>query len=121
MAEARYNLIFEGKVDDGKGLDEARGTLESLFDFHTENQRDIFDGQAIILGRNMDSMTANSFKQALAHDGIIAQLFAHTDTVAEESDKCKRAGQRRQNTARRARVRGAAIVPDRRQAHRRED
>lgn len=119
MTEARYDLIFEGKVDAGKDLNEVHGTLELLFDFNIDNQHDIFDGRAITLGKNMDSMTANSFKQALAHDGIITQLIADTDT--EETGKCKRAGQRRENSARRARVRSAAFVPDRRQTQRRQN
>ena len=66
------------------------------------------------MGKNMDAMTAKSFKQALADEGIITHLLAAKDTVAKEATQSRRVTQRRINSERRVRVRGTAILPDRR-------
>lgn len=114
MTDACFNLIFKGKVESGHDHDEARCTLESLFEFDTENQVDLFNGQTIILGKNMNAMTANSFKQALAEAGITTHLIAANDAIVEEDIQSQRLAQRRNNIDRRGRVRSAAILPDRR-------
>lgn len=121
MTEARFNLIFNGEVKSGQDLDEARSTLESLFEFDTDRKFDIFDGQAVTLGNNMDARTAKSFKQALAHSGIISYLIEADGVTEEEDTQTQRGGQRRKNTERRARVRSGAIVPDRRGAQERRE
>ena len=115
MAETRFNLIFKGEVEPGYNQDVVRCTLESLFEFDSENQVDFFSGQPVVLGENMNATTANSFKQALTDAGIATLLLAANDTDADEDVKSRRLVQRRINTARRARVRIAAFLPDRRQ------
>ena len=114
MNEARFDLIFKDDVEPGVDLDEARSTLESLFDYDTENQTGFFNGQAIVLGKNMDATTANLFKQVLADEGILTHLIAATDTDAEEYNQSRRLQQRRIFSGRSTRVRSAAILPDRR-------
>ena len=114
MTEARFNLMFKGEVESGKDLDEARNILESLFEFETENPGDLFNGQAIILGRNMDATTANSFKQVLASTGIITRILASEDRIAVKEYQSRRLEQRRNNFNRRIRIRSGAILPDRR-------
>ena len=86
----------------------------NLFEFDTENQVDLFDGQAVILGESMDAMTANSFKQALAGAGIATYLSALDKTSASEKYQTRSSVDRRSSIPRRARVRNAAILPDRR-------
>ena len=115
MTEARFNLIFNGEVESGQDLDEARSTLENLFEFDTEKKFDFFDGQAVTLGKNMDSTTAKSFQQALAFSGIITHIFADDGIVEEEDTQSQRGGERRKNNERRARFRSGAILPDRRE------
>jgi hypothetical protein len=115
MAERCYDLIFKGEVEPGHSQDEVRCSLESLFAFDTDSQVDLFSGQPVVLGMNMNTMTANLFKQALADAGIATHLLAANDTVTDEEVKSRRLVQRRNNTERRARVRSSAILPDRRE------
>ena len=114
MTDTRFNLIFEGKIEPGHDQDEARQTLVNLFEFDTEDQVDLFDGQAVILGENMDVMTANSFKQALAGAGIATYLSASDNAPATDKQQTRSSVDRRSSFPRRARVRNAAILPDRR-------
>ncbi len=115
MTEARINLIFKGEVESGQDRDEARNTLESLFEFDTEEECDFFDGQTVTLGKNMDARTAKMFQQALAGTGVITYLIEDDGMTEEEDTQTQRGEQRRKNTARRARIRSAAIIPDRRE------
>jgi len=115
MAETCFDLIFNGEIEPGHSQDEARCTLESLFAFDTESQVDLFSGHPIVLGKNMNTMTANLFKQALADAGIATQLIVVNDTVTDEEVKSRRLVHRRNNTKRRSRIRSSAIVPDRRE------
>jgi hypothetical protein len=115
MTETCFDLIFKGEVEPGHNQDEVRSTLESLFEFGAESQVDFFSGQAVVLGKNMNAMTANLFKQALADTGIATHLLAANDTVADEDVKSRRLVHRRNNTKRRTRIRSSAILPDRRQ------
>jgi len=115
MAERCFDLIFRGEIEPGHSHDEVRCSLENLFDFDTESQVDLFSGQPVVLGINMNTMTANSFKQALADAGIATHLLAANDTVTDEEVKTRRLGQRRDNTRRRSRIRSTAILPDRRE------
>jgi len=115
MAEAHFNLIFNGKLEAGHNKDEVRLTLESLFKFDDENQTDFFSGQPVILSENMNATTANSFKQALAAAGVATQLVAANDTVADEDVESRRRASRRTNSVRRARIRDATFLPDRRE------
>lgn len=115
MAERCFDLIFRGEIEPGHSHDEVRCSLENLFAFDTKSQVDLFSGQPVVLGMNMDTMTANSFKQALADAGIATHLLAANDTVTDEEIKTRRLGQRRDNTRRRSRIRSTAILPDRRE------
>ena len=115
MDDTSFNLIFKGEVEPGHNQDGARCILESLFEFDGENQVDFFSGQPIVLGEKMNAMTANSFKQALTDAGIATLLLAANDSDADEDFKSRRLVQRRINTERRARIRTAAILPDRRE------
>jgi hypothetical protein len=115
MAETRFNLIFKGEIEPGHNQDGVRCTLESLFEFDTENQVDFFSGQPVVLGENMNATTAKSFKQALTDAGITTLLLVANDTAADEDVKSRRLVHRRIITARRARVRTATFLPDRRQ------
>lgn len=115
MTETHFNLIFNGKLEAGHNQDEVRRTLENLFKFDGENPTDLFSGQPVILCENMNATTANSFKQALAAAGVATQLVTSNNTVAEEDVKSRHRVSRRNNTGRRARIRSAAILPDRRQ------
>ena len=115
MSEPCFDLIFKGEVEPGHTQDVIRSTLESLFEFDTENQIDFFSGQPVVLAKSMNAMTANSFKQALADTGISTHLLASKDVVAEQDIKSRRLGHRRNRTERRTRIRSSAILPDRRQ------
>ena len=115
MAERCFDLIFKGEIEPGHSQDEVRCSLESLFAFDTESQVDLFSGQPVVLGMNMNTMTANLFKQALADSGIATHLLAANDTVTGEEVKSRRLVQRRNNTKRRSRIRTSAILPDRRE------
>lgn len=114
MSATRFNLIFEGKIESGYDRDEAHSTLESLFEFDNETQADLYNGQPVMLGKSMDAATADSFKQALAGAGVTTYLLADQDATAAEQTQTRRSGERRAATSRRARVRNAAIMPDRR-------
>ena len=115
MAETLFNLIFKGEVRPGHNEDEVRCALENLFEFDAESQANFFSGKSVVLGNNMNAMTANLFKQALADSGIATHLLAANDTVTNEDVKSRRLAHRRNNTERRARIRSSAILPDRRQ------
>ena len=115
MSEQCFDLIFKGEIEPGYSQDEARCSLQSLFAFDSESQDDLFSGQPVVLGTNMNTMTANLFKQALADAGIATHLLAANDTVADEEVKSRRLVQRRNNTRRRSRIRSSAILPDRRE------
>ena len=115
MSERCFDLIFKGEIEPGHSQDEVRGSLETLFAFDSEGQVDLFSGQPVVLGMNMNTMTANLFKQALADAGIATHLLAANDTVTDEEVKSRRLVQRRNNTKRRSRIRSSAILPDRRE------
>jgi len=115
MAERCFDVIFKGEIEPGHSQDDVRCSLENLFDFETENRVDLFSGQPVVLGMNMNTMTANLFKQALADTGIVTHLLAANDTATEKEVKSRRLVQRRNNTRRRSRIRSSAIVPDRRE------
>ncbi len=117
MTETRYNLIFEGKIEAGHDQNEARLTLESLFEFDPESQADLFGGQQVVLGEGMDAATAQSFQQALAAAGVTTHLLPTNNTAAVQ----RRSIHRRTNTMRRARIRSHAIQADRRQGTDRRD
>ena len=114
MTETFFDLIFKGEIEPGHSQDEVLCTLESLFEFDTESQADLFSGQPVVLGKNMNAMTANSFKQALTEAGIATLLLAANDTDADEDFKSRRLVHRRNNTERRSCKRNSAILPDRR-------
>jgi hypothetical protein len=115
MAERCFDLIFKGEIEPGHSQGEARCTLESLFAFDTESQVDLFSGQPVVLGIKMNTMTANSFKQALADAGVATHLLAANDTVPDEEVKSRRLVHRRNNTKRGSHIRSSAFLPDRRE------
>jgi hypothetical protein len=115
MAETYFDLIFKGEMEPGRSQDEVHCTLENLFAFDTESQVDLFSGHPVVLGKNMNAMTANLFKQALVDAGISTHLLAANDTVTDEEVKSRRLVHRRDNTGRRSRIRSSAILPDRRE------
>ena len=114
MAATCFDLIFKGEVEPGHTQEEVRSTLENLFKFIAEGEIDFFSGQPVVLGKSMNAMTANSFQQALAGNGIKTHLLVANDIVAEQAIMSRRRGHRRKVTERRARIRGSAILPDRR-------
>ncbi|MDH3858415.1 MAG: hypothetical protein OEV07_10500 [Gammaproteobacteria bacterium] len=120
MSATRFNLIFEGKIESGYDQDEAHRTLEALFEFDTETQADLYNGQAVMLGKSMDAATADSFKRALAGTGVTTYLSPDSKAPAAEETQPGNSVDRRStvprraNTARRARLRSNAILPDRR-------
>lgn len=115
MTATRFNLVFEGNIEPGYDQDEARRTLESLFEFDAEIQADLNNGQPVMLGKSMDAATADSFKQALASTGVSTYLLAENGAVKEAETPSRRLVVDRRATApRRARQRSGAILPDRR-------
>ena len=115
MSATRFNLIYEGKIEPGFDHDEARRTLESLFEFDAEIRANLNNGQPVMLGKSMDAATADSFKQALAGAGVSTYLLADNDKVANAGNPSRRQKvDRRATTPRRARYRSGAIQPDRR-------
>ena len=115
MSATRFNLIYEGKIEPGFDQDEARRTLESLFEFDAGIRADLNNGQPVMLGKSMDAATADSFKQALAGAGVSTYLLAENDAVINAETPSRRLVVDRRATApRRARHRSGAILPDRR-------
>ena len=115
MGATRFNLIYDGNIEPGYDQEEARRTLESLFEFDAEIQADLNNGQPVMLGKSMDAATADSFKQALAGAGVSTYLLAENEAVtAAETPSRRLEVDRRGTTPRRARQRSGAIVPDRR-------
>lgn len=120
MSATRFNLIFEGRIEPGYDQDEAHRTLEGLFEFDTETQADLYNGQPVMLGKSMDAATADSFKQALAGAGVKTYISPDLKTPSTEETQAgnpvdrRSTVPRRSSIARRARVRSNAILPDRR-------
>ena len=115
MTGTCFDLIFKGEVEPFHTQDEIRSILESLFEFDGERRDDFFNSKPVVLGKSMNAMTANSFKQALADSGIATHLLPANDVVKELDSESRRRVHRRHGTERRARIRSSAILPDRRQ------
>lgn len=115
MNSTRFNLIFEGEIEPGYDQEEARRTLERLFEFDAKIKADLNNGQAVMLGKSMDAATADSFKQALAGAGVSTYLLADNDAPKTAETPSRRlVVDRRSSALRRARSRDGAILPDRR-------
>jgi hypothetical protein len=74
MGEARYNLMFSGKVASGHELKDVKKALEAILKTSPENVEKLFQNSEVILKKNLDHHTAVRLKALFDETGGICHL-----------------------------------------------
>lgn len=79
MTDARYDVIFEGKLVDGYELEQVKAQFTELFAIAQDKAAKLFSGHRAILKSNIDNRTAETYRQRLNAIGM------HVELVVRES------------------------------------
>ncbi|MFY0664130.1 MAG: DUF898 domain-containing protein [Natronospirillum sp.] len=79
MTDARYDVIFEGKLVDGYELEQVKTQLTELFAIAQDKAVKLFSGHRATLKSNIDTRTAETYRQRLNAIGM------HVELVVRES------------------------------------
>ncbi|MBL0713292.1 MAG: DUF1189 family protein [Desulfosarcina sp.] len=73
-----YQLIFEGRIQTGRDLDEVKQNLASLFDVPASEIDTLFSGAPLVLKDDLDVDTAREDKAAFEKTGAVCRMEART-------------------------------------------
>ncbi len=72
----RFNLIFEGRVTDGRSLDEVKAGVKALLRTDDDHMRMLFSGRKVVLKRDIDYRTASGLQNLFSRTGALCSLEA---------------------------------------------
>ncbi len=78
----RYNLIFEGRICEGKSIDEVRNNLRILFKKDEGSIERLFSGRKAILKKNADYQTVVELQAMFEDTGALCSIERNTDQNA---------------------------------------
>ena len=76
MTDARYDVIFEGKLIDGYELEHVKAQFIELFAIAHDKAIKLFSGHRATLKADVDNRTAENYRQRLAAIGMQVELVA---------------------------------------------
>ena len=74
MPEDRYNIVFSGELVTGADAAKKRERLGNTFRLGASQLDNLFSGQAVVVKRDVDLMTATRFQQAFLAAGARAAI-----------------------------------------------
>lgn len=83
MADARFDVVFSGKLQAGVDAAQVRENLARLFKTESAKLAHLFTGQAVPIKRGVDAATALQYQAALAKAGALVELI-DTSAAAEQ-------------------------------------
>ena len=86
-----YQLIFEGRIQEGHDPETVRQNLASLFGVAVAEIESLFDGPAVVLKDGLDAETARRDQAAFESTGAICRLVVQTPSGGHPGDKTQTA------------------------------
>ncbi|MBK1631350.1 hypothetical protein CKO31_11485 [Thiohalocapsa halophila] len=86
MSEDRYNIVFSGELVTGADAVTTRERLGSTFRLNASQLDNLFSGQAVVVKRDVDLMTATRFQQAFLAAGARAAIELVTTAPPAQAD-----------------------------------
>lgn len=92
MSEDRYNIVFSGELVTGADAATTRERLGSTFRLGASQLDNLFSGQAVIVKRDVNLMTATRFQQAFLAAGARAAIELATAAAPKPTDAASSGG-----------------------------
>ncbi len=73
MAEQLFAIVFRGRLQTGADPAEVRANFVKLFNIDAARVEQMFSGQAVIIKKGLDLLTADKYKAALAKAGAVVE------------------------------------------------
>ncbi len=80
--DARYDLIFEGRIADGCSPQDARRNLAKLLRREPDQIEVLFSGKPYVLRRALDPEAAYRYQGAMKHAGLVCRLVPSNEIAA---------------------------------------
>ncbi|MFL0798040.1 MAG: hypothetical protein K6L73_11195 [Cellvibrionaceae bacterium] len=91
MSEERFSIVFRGDLEAGHSLLDVKSRLAKLFKADEARVTKLFSGQPVVLKGNLDSATAEKYRQVLtdagAHVIVKSEDAPATDSAEEKKRK----------------------------------
>ncbi|NBC13638.1 MAG: hypothetical protein GVY09_09895 [Gammaproteobacteria bacterium] len=89
MSEDRYNIVFSGELVAGADAATTRERLGSTFRLNASQLDNLFSGQAVVVKRDVDLMTATRFQQAFLAAGARAAIELLATAPPAQADRAQ--------------------------------
>lgn len=73
MSEARYDVIFSGKLVEGAAVDQVKANVARLFKVEVAKVERLFSGSPVVIKKGVDEATAKRYLLALKKAGAICE------------------------------------------------
>lgn len=80
MAESRFDIQFAGELVQGSDPHAVRERLRDLFKLSPDALERLFSGQAVMIKRDLDTLTAGRYRDAFRDAGAVLRLTPTTTT-----------------------------------------
>jgi type II secretory pathway pseudopilin PulG len=87
MNEQSFQIIFEGKIQEGKDLSQVKQRLAELFRLSEGGIEKLFCGKTLVVRRNLSEQEALKYQQAFEKAGAICQAVREEPEPSEEATK----------------------------------
>ena len=77
MVEAKYNLYFDGKIQEDKSIDQVKANLSKIFKKDLQTIEKLFSGKSILLKKGLSKDMALKYRSAFQRAGAKCR-FVHT-------------------------------------------
>lgn len=103
MSDAKYDVIFSGRLIEGAAEDQVKANVAMLFKTEVAKIERLFDGSPAVIKKGVDAQTAKKYLLAMKKAGAICEARVVGQAVeqpsAAETPAAKEAGTRRRSEA----------------------
>jgi hypothetical protein len=76
MSETRYSLVFDGRLQAGTSLRQARDAIQDRFKLSSRQLERLFSGGSVTVKRDLDAASADRYQRAFLDAGAIVERRA---------------------------------------------
>ena len=85
MATEKYQIIFEGKIQDGQDLETVKSKLAKLFKSDVDQITKLFSGQRLVIKDNLDMDVAKKYCEVIKQQGAQCELKPKVAPTEQQS------------------------------------
>src|SRR5690606_8856770 len=74
MSDKRFNILFQGRIDQGASPEAVRENLARLFRMDAARVEALFSGQRVVIKRDADQATMMKFRAAMKQAGALCEV-----------------------------------------------